>query len=193
MTDSEDATTWRPNRALIDLAKDRLDSNEVEALELWLRAEGLAEPPPWIERRAERIALHRKPQRPRPMLRWPDAARRCVATLAFDSQAQPQFVGLRAVKTHVRRLLFQAENIEVDLEMAPDPAPASEHVRLAGQVTALGANPSGGFLRLSRETGEWMAKLDESGEFWLDSLAPGAYRLEVVLRDRVIEVPILPI
>jgi hypothetical protein len=54
-------------------------------------------------------------------------------------------------------------------------------------------NPAGGFLRLSRASGEWMAKLDESGEFLLDSLSPGAYRLEVVLRDRVIEVPLLPI
>jgi hypothetical protein len=41
--------------------------------------------------------------------------------------------------------------------------------------------------------GEWAADLDGDGEFWLDNLAPGAYRLEVVLGEQVLEVPRLPI
>lgn len=186
MDDRDLHTPWPP-RILLDLGEDRLDPDEVETLELWLRADGLT-PPPWVQRRAERLAGQR---RRRPAISWPEGARRLVANLAFDSQAQLQYVGLRAVATHVRRLLFQAENIEVDLEMAP--TPSSERIRLAGQVTAGGADPSGAFLRLSTAHSERQAPLDESGEFWVDGLEPGAYRLEIVFGDRVVEVPVLPI
>ncbi len=180
-----------PSRLLLDLGRGDLEPEEVEAIEQWLRADGLDEVPPWIQRRAERIVRQRQPARRRPAFTFPERARRLVAALAFDSQVQPQFVGLRAVQTRVRRLLFQAENIEVDLEMSP--TPSNEQVRLAGQVTAGGMNPSGGFLRLSTASGQWMTTLDEAGEFWLDSLKPGAYRLEIVLQDRIIEVPVLPL
>jgi hypothetical protein len=183
------ATRQRPAQLLVDLAEERLGLAEVEALELMLQAEGLDAPPPWVLRRAERIAGQRGSVRQRE--HWTTQARRFVAALTFDSQAQPQFVGLRATRTQVRRLLFQAENIEVDLEMSP--SPISEQVRLAGQITAGGADPSGGFLRLTTAAGEWRAQLDKAGEFWIDSLAPGTYRLEVVFSDQVIEVPVLPL
>jgi hypothetical protein len=177
-------------RLLIDLAESRLDGPEVEAVELWLRAEGLSEPPPWVLRRAERIVSQRARARAGPRPALASAARRILAALAFDSSVQPQFAGLRASNTHVRRLLFQAESVEVDLEMTPLSA---QQVRLAGQVTAGGADPSGGYLRLSAKGGEWRAPLDAAGEFLVESLAPGSYRLEVILGDRVVEVPVLPI
>jgi hypothetical protein len=191
MMDRNDAAAPDPPRVLIDLAEERLDPSEIEAVELWLGADGLTPPPPWVLRRAERIARQRP--RPRPSLAAPRTAvaRRIIAALTFDSALQPRFAGLRASGTHVRRLLFQAENVEVDLEMTPEPA--GERIRVAGQVTAGGADPSGGYLRLSNSGNEWRAPLDESGEFYLDSLTPGAYRLEVVLPDRVVEVPVLPI
>jgi hypothetical protein len=176
----------RPARVLLDLAEERLAPSEVEALGAWLKAEGLSVPPPWVQRRAERIARQRRAPR--------RARRHLVAALAFDSREQLQFVGLRATPTNVtrvRRLLFQTENVEVDLEMSP--VPSSDQIRLAGQVTAGGSDPSGGFLRLSTSDGEWSASLDEAGEFRFDSLAPGAYRLQVFLPDKVIEVPILPL
>jgi hypothetical protein len=179
----------RPAQLLVDLAEERLGLAEVEALEMMLTAEGLEAPPPWVLRRAERIVRQRSSARQRES--WTGRARRFVAALTFDSQTQPQFVGLRASRTQVRRLLFQAENIEVDLEMSP--SPASEQVRLAGQITAGGTDPSGGFLRLTTAAGEWRAQLDDTGEFWIDSLTPGTYRLEVVFSDQVIEVPVLPL
>ena len=185
MTDDRKVSGSWPTRLLMDLGAGRLEPDEVETLELLLRADGLTSPPPWVRRRAERIARQHQP------IRWPSTARRLVAALAFDSRVQPQFAGLRAIPTHVRRLLFQAENIEVDLEMAQ--SPVSAQVRLAGQVTAGGADPSGGLLRLSSGGEEWLTRLDESGEFWLDGLTPGAYHLEVVVEDRLIEVPVLPI
>ena len=185
MTDHSEAFPTGPTRLLVDLAQGRLEPAEVDMLERVLRADGLTPPPPWIQRRAERIAGQRlQPRRTNP-------ARRLVAALAFDTRLQPQFVGLRAAATHVRRLLFQAENIEVDLEMAP--SSTSNEIRLAGQVAARGADPSGGILRLSTVDREWQAELDDSGEFWIENLVPGAYRLEILFRDRVVEVPVLPI
>ena len=191
MMDTSDGSTADPPRVLIDLAEDRLQPPEVEAVELWLRAEGLTEPPPWVLRRAERIARQRFRPRRIAATNGPSAVRRIVATLTFDSAAQLSFVGVRTSGTHVRRLLFQADNVEVDLEMTP--VLPSDRIRLVGQVTAGGADPTGGYLRLSTSGNEWRADLDESGEFLIESLTPGAYRLEIVLCDRVVEVPVLPI
>jgi hypothetical protein len=173
---------------LLDLAADQLEPDEVEALELWLRQEGLSEPPSWMLHRAERLARQLQPAGGRGAV---SATRRLIGRLVFDSQCQPQFVGLRAARAQVRRLLFQADNLEIDLEMSP--RAADDGFRLAGQVTAGGNEPGSGFVRLSTEAGEWAADLDVDGEFWLDNLAPGAYRLEVVLGGRVLEVPVLPI
>jgi hypothetical protein len=91
----------------------------------------------------------------------------------------------------VRRLLFHADQIEVDLEVTP--SHSSERLRLMGQVTSGGTDPSGGALRLSSDTEEWLAQLDESGEFLIDDLKAGAYRLEVAIDNRLIEVQSLPI
>jgi hypothetical protein len=175
----------QPSRILLDLAAGQLEPEEIEAVELMVRAEGLTEPPPWVLRRAERIATQRKPGR------WARVSERIVAALTFDSRTQPQFVGLRASQTQVRRLLFQADRIEVDLEMTP--RPGTERVRLMGQVTAGGTDPSGGAVSLSNDSQEWLARLDESGEFLIEDLERGAYRLEVAIEDRVVEVPNLPI
>jgi hypothetical protein len=188
MNDQEHAR-GRPARLLLDLAADRLEPDEVAALELWLRQQGLDSTPSWIVRRAERLARQAaaQPSGNRALR----TARRLIGRLVFDSQCQPQFVGLRSARSQVRRLLFQADNLEVDLEMSPQAS--NNHYRLAGQVTASGSEPTGGFVRLSTAGGEWAADLDGDGEFWLDNLAPGAYRLEVVLGEQVLEVPRLPI
>jgi hypothetical protein len=114
-----------------------------------------------------------------------------VAALAFDSEVEPVFLGLRAATAHVRRLLFQVQDCEVDLAMTPSPAEGL--VRLDGQVTAAGVDPADGYLRLSRAKFERQVKLENGGEFWMEGLTPGAYRLEVLLSDRVIEVPALPL
>jgi len=119
----------------------------------------------------------------------PAVERRLVATLVFDSSIEPNFVGLRATATNLRRLLFQAENIEIDLEVAP----AAEEVSLAGQVTAFGPGMSQGTLRLSTARGERVTSLDDSGWFKLDNLKRGVYRLEVALNHRLIQVPVLPL
>jgi hypothetical protein len=117
--------------------------------------------------------------------------RHIQATLAFDSQAQPQFVGLRTAPKDVRRLLFQAEDLEIDLEITQDSV--SERVRLAGQLIPFGPDPRRSFLSLSGASDEWLERLDEGGEFWLEGVKSGTYRLQIGLEDRVIEVPSLEI
>lgn len=125
--------------------------------------------------------------RPSPSKPWPDGWRHQVAGPAFDSRAQPGFVGLRAATTAVDRRLFRIEGCEIDLELTRAAAPAG--VRVVGQVTLDDGDPGGGWLRLARAYDQQLTLLDESGEFRLDDLVPGNYRLEVVLKDRLIEVP----
>ena len=86
------------------------------------QAEGWTNHPPWVLRRAERIAAQRRHAAPAPV--GPPAPRRLVAALTFDSQVNPQFARPARHRTQVRRLLFQAENIEVDLEMSPPRSPS---------------------------------------------------------------------
>jgi hypothetical protein len=119
----------------------------------------------------------------------PVCERRLIATLVFDSATQPNYVGLRATTMANRRLLFQAENIELDLEVAP----MAGDVSLAGQVTAVGPDLGSGTLRLTRALDERVASLDQSGWFKLDNLTRGVYRLEVALNQRLIQVPVLPL
>jgi hypothetical protein len=63
--------------------------------------------------------------------------------------------------------------------------------RLAGQITVGPADARDGWLRLLKGRDQWLVRLDESGEFRLDGLPPGAYRLEFVFKNRTIELPVL--
>jgi hypothetical protein len=62
---------------------------------------------------------------------------------------------------------------------------------LAGQITLSAVHAGGGWLRLLKGRDQWLVRLDESGEFRLDGLPPGAYHLEFVFKNRTIEVPVL--
>jgi hypothetical protein len=88
-------------------------------------------------------------------------------------------------------MLFEGEGYELDLEMSV--GPVSQRMRLAGQITADDAAAGDGWLRVSRAYDQWLVMIDESGEFLLDGLERGTYRLEVTFKDRVVEVPSLEI
>ena len=175
---------YGPSRALLDLAEGGLDADELESMEAFFRAEGLENPQRWVPERAKKISRQRHGE-PAP----PSALRRLIATLAFDSRAHPRPAGVRTVETRVRRLLFQAEGVEVDLEVQP----SMHGLRLAGQVTIGGSEVTTGSLRLSSSRGEHNARLDDAGEFRVDTLKPGSYRMEFRLDDRVIEIPSFPV
>jgi hypothetical protein len=115
---------------------------------------------------------------------------RSTAELVFDSRIHPQFVGLRAVGRPIRRALFQIDGYQIDFEVTVNPS--SGRAQLAGQITGA-RDGADGWLRLSRGSDQWSVRIDESGEFRLDDLVPGAYRLEFALKDRMIEVPVLPL
>jgi hypothetical protein len=72
-----------------------------------------------------------------------------------------------AFRTFLNTAMFQAEDIETDLDMTV--------VRLSGALS------------------ERLERLHEAGEFWLDGLDPGLYRLEIELEDRAVEMPVLEI
>jgi hypothetical protein len=122
-------------------------------------------------------------------LTW-GGGRRWTAEPVFDSRIHPQFVGLRAVGRPIRRALFQIDGYQIDFEVTVNPP--SGRARLAGHITGARYDADG-WLRLSTGSEEWLVRLDESGEFQLDDLVPGAYRLEFTLKDRMIEVPDLPL
>ena len=129
--------------------------------------------------------------RPSPSSTWPTTTRQIPTTLAFDSRLQPGFVGMRSTRRAARRMLFEADGYELDLEMSEHAI--SQRMRLAGQITADAAAAGDGWLRVSRAYDQWLVMIDESGEFWLDGLERGTYRLEVTFKDCVVEVPYLEI
>jgi hypothetical protein len=71
------------------------------------------------------------------------------------------------------------------------PHPAMQSWRLAGQITLGLDDARDGWLRLLKGRDQWLVRLEESGEFRLDGLPPGAYRLEFVFKNRTIELPVL--
>lgn len=141
-------------------------------------------------RRATRLCK-RPPARVVPTVAWPEWAGHVVAEMVFDSQQQACFSGMRAAAVTARRVLFQAEGHELDLEIRPELD--SGRVDLIGHVLRVGAEPAEGWLRLSRPTVDLLGQIDPNGEFRVGGIEPGAYRLEVVFKDRLIEVPVLPL
>ena len=95
----------------------------------------------------------------------------------------------RAVR--VRRLLLQASDLEIDLEITLDGA--RDEAQLAGRVAADRAEVDGGIVRLSTGTVQRTARLSVSGDFQLNEVQRGSHRLEIEFDDRRFEIPILPI
>lgn len=117
----------------------------------------------------------------------PSLLRRLVASLNFDSfSAEPAF-GFRSGPAEARQLIYSAEEIDLDLRIAP----LDDRWRLSGQV--LGAECGGGEVRLQSESGTESAPLNELCEFSLSPVTPGSYRLSLRLEDVEVEFPELKI
>ena len=153
-------------------------------------ADDCVEPPPWVLKRAVRI-FDEKGSRPRLVERLG----RAVASLVFDSLAQPVILGVRSTETANRQLLYRAGDYSVDLQIAPSDG-ASLDVR--GQVLREGEEgfesvagikveltPGG---EVTRET-----LTDGTGEFAFEGLEPGEYDLRLEAKDLNITVYGLPI
>jgi len=120
------------------------------------------------------------------------AWRLVAATLAFDSAAAPQVAwGVRGAGAGTRHLLFSAQGRDIDLRIVP----ALDHFSITGQI--LGPDAAG-TVELLRDpaNGSPAAQahavpLDPLGEFRLDGVRVGTYRLTLrVGPDEIVLPPI---
>lgn len=122
------------------------------------------------------------------------AALRLVrAVLSFDSWAQPPVaMGMRAAASDTRHLLFSAMGRDIDLRITP----AADHFALTGQI--LGPDEAG-VVELATQSdagpdthAAHVASLDSLGEFRLDGVRVGTYRLTLRLGgDEIVLPPII--
>lgn len=158
-----------------------------ELADLVRRAAALPEAPAEWQRRA--LALWQGQAS-----RLPALLRRVAAVLSFDSRAAaPLAAGLRGAAAETRHLLYSASGRDVDLRVSPD---AGRWV-LAGQILGPDAQ---GVVELAAEgapAGDagpmHLTTLDTLGEFRIQGIAPGRYRLRLRLDDVEIELPPLEV
>jgi hypothetical protein len=115
------------------------------------------------------------------------ATRLLAASLRFDSWAgAPLAFGMRALLSDTRHLLFSAMGRDIDLRITP----AEAHFALAGQI--LGPDESGR-VELTPQAGQGegrrTAAIDELGEFRLDDVHSGTYRLTLRMGSDEIVLP----
>lgn len=115
------------------------------------------------------------------------ALRRVAAVLRFDSWAlPPQALGMRGPADGSRHLLFSAEGRDVDLRITRHPGGGWS---LSGQV--LGPDETGQILLqpAGDQAASHRASLDSLGEFHLDGVAAGPWRLSLETADTLVELP----
>jgi hypothetical protein len=155
------------------------------------RAVALPDAPPWLVR----AAIDRWPAaRPSALQSVAGAALRLVAAvLSFDSWTRPATaLGMRATASETRHLLFSAQGRDIDLRISP----AADHYALTGQI--LGPDEAG-MVELATQPDATVepadarvAALDSMGEFRLDGVRVGTYRLTLRLgRDEIVLPPIV--
>lgn len=152
--------------------------------------------------------------RPAPLDAWLAGLRRVLATLRFDSAAQPALaLGMRGGRAATRQLLFSAEGYDLDLRLTPDATGPSW--QLDGQVLgpegpmrvaltttggAVPGDPTGpaGSARPSAPPTSADAptapqglatEVDELGEFHFQGLEGGRWRLQLQLPQLLVDLP----
>jgi hypothetical protein len=112
--------------------------------------------------------------------------RRLVATMRFDSARQPQGVGVRSGFTGVRQLVFNADDIDLDLRLSP----VTSGWAVSGQLLG---NCHGGEVELHGPQGAARATLNQLCEFKLLPIQPGLYTLTLHLDGTDLEITDLDI
>jgi protocatechuate 3,4-dioxygenase beta subunit len=116
---------------------------------------------------------------------------RILASLVYDTKAQPLSSGIRAVVQRARRMLYAAGETELVLQIAPDKQP--ERMKLAGQVLDEGMPVEGAAVNLQGPSSRVDQSTDEEGEFLIGALPPGTYSLEIETPARAMAVPPLDV
>jgi hypothetical protein len=115
----------------------------------------------------------------------PDIYRRWLATLTFDSRAQPATAGLRSAAAEglQRQLIYTTEVAEIALNLYP--RPPDQRFNVTGQVFPKLDIPRDVFsvqlLRGALQAGLTMT--DDLGEFAFDSVPAGEYELVISAGD----------
>ena len=167
------------------------DLSDEEFAQLVRRAAALADAPAAFVQRA--VALFPAP----PSLSMADVAsaavNRVLAVLAFDSWIpQPGALAVRSMPSDTRQMLFSAEGRDIDLRIAP----CAGHFSLMGQIFG---PDRGGTVELTGGATDGtplhprIAEFDEFGEFRLDGLPLGQYRITLHVSDAEIELPPLEV
>jgi hypothetical protein len=135
-----------------------------------------ASPPPGV-RETLRLAFAAYAEAREP----PDPFQRWLATLTFDSRAQPFTAGLRSAveEGQQRQLIYTTEAAEIALtiqSILPD-----KNFIVTGQIFAMGDTPTDAFsIQLLRDAQEVaLAATDELGEFTFTDLPAGEYNIVV--------------
>jgi hypothetical protein len=117
-----------------------------------------------------------------------------LASLLFDTFAQPLPTGVRSGAAVARQLVYEAEGLTVDLRL--DPRPQSNKICVVGQVLDRGVprvSPSGASIMIWTEKGQPILQVsaNESGEFQLEFDAQDDLRLSIDVAGRkTIRIPL---
>jgi hypothetical protein len=191
---------WLEGRLLPDDARavaerlqdtDAATQADLDWLRLFLQARQsvqFASPPSGVrETLRERYAAYTEAREPPgPFQRW-------LATLTFDSRAQPVTAGLRsaAQEGQQRQLIYTTEAAEIALtvqSILPD-----KNFIVTGQIFPMGDNPTHTFsIQLLRDAWEVaLTSTDELGEFTLADLLAGEYDIVVSAGQYEVVIPSL--
>lgn len=142
-------------------------------------------PPAWID---AALALWRAQPGIGSDARMPSLLKRIAAALSFDSWGiAPAALSVRTLPSDVRHLLYSAEGRDIDVRITP----AADRFCLAGQI--LGPDEIGEVeLTAVGEAGRRVTQFDPLGEFWLDGLHAGTYRIALRIgSDEIVLPPIV--
>jgi hypothetical protein len=117
--------------------------------------------------------------RPRPRRAVGERIRTLVAELVYDSRLRPAPAGLRALGAADRQMLFRFSDYDVDFRFSQ--LPSSPEFILSGQLlgSSEGVLEPAAYRCHLRPTrgGARTVKLNQLGEFQIDTIKPGRYEL----------------
>jgi hypothetical protein len=170
-------------RVFSDLAEGHLTATETGAVVAWMVAAGLDPAPSWIVNRAVRIADQGRARQAPCRARW----RRLVAVPVYDTRLRRRLAGARSVDLDRPRLLYEADLVEIDLEVGE--STLAGRVRLLGHVAAAECDVAHAWVTIDGPSGHREAAADALGQFSLEGLVPGVHRMEIGLATELIEIP----
>jgi hypothetical protein len=175
-----------PVRLLYRLTQGQLTEEEIDLLEAILRAEGLEDCPPSLQRHALELALPRV-DAPLPSREMLDRLVQ-LARPVFDSWSAPRFAGVRGHGATARQILLYTGEVTISLHLQPV---GISHVRLIGLVLGVARRSGVAMLRAATAAADEPAygpvAVDDLGEFMFAEIQAGHYILGLLLSAHSIE------